>query len=373
MVTSTKDQKTMERTTVIHILPYKLDTGGVVCMEEIYSAIRELKDNIQVHPTNKLSLILGDGLNQAYVRKICEYIFYGTEMRIALLTPKRTVVARRDVTRAQTHKVVVRSGQESYADLLKSVKDNIDLGKVGVCVKTIKKSIGGDLVLEVSGDRQNAGALKEAISRKLEKEVRLVNNLVTVHVLDIDATTTKAQVEEALRKSTGCDNSQSVVVTSLRPTRDGNQIATCQTNGRDAALLVRTGRIKIGWVNCRIRERVVVPRCYKCLEFGHVKKDCKGPDRSDRCINCNQPGHRAKEYSGAHYCPGCDTNDHRADTNKCPKFRALLKAERRQKLAGKEKLKRQDQCASRSYKLTWAGRGLRTTYYTQSHARITST
>ncbi|KAK9694644.1 Zinc knuckle [Popillia japonica] len=108
-------------------------------------------------------------------------------------------------------------------------------------------------------------------------------------------------------------------------------------------VLLKLGRVKIGWVGCRIRERVEVTRCFKlgcrirervevtrcfkCLEFGHRRKDCKGQDRSDLCLNCNQTGHTAKDCASENFCPVCQKTGHRADSTKCLKFRELLRAQ----------------------------------------------
>ncbi|KAK9730556.1 hypothetical protein QE152_g14436 [Popillia japonica] len=75
--------------------------------------------------------------------------------------------------------------------------------------------------------------------------------------------------------------SQLITVKSLRPSWDGNQIGTVEVSRSHANFLLSAGRIKIGWVKCRVQDRVAVTRCYKCLEFGYITKECKGPDRSD--------------------------------------------------------------------------------------------
>ncbi|KAK9729434.1 hypothetical protein QE152_g15951 [Popillia japonica] len=244
-------------------------------------------------------------------------------------------VPRRPHSQRTTEKIVVKSGTTKYADLLKKVKDNVDLDKdnvdldkVGVHVKTIKKTRHGDLMLEVSGDRERASALKAAISKKVENKVSVINNEMTIHVLDIDAAYTKEDAEEAIRNAAKVREPQTIRVKSMRPTRDGNQIATVQASRAAGNVLLNTGRIKIGWVGCRVRERIEVTRCYRCLEFGHLKKDCKGQDRSNHCLSCNQLGHQAKDCAGAQFCPSCQSEGHRADSTKCPRFRELLSQEK---------------------------------------------
>lgn len=184
-------------------------------------------------------------------------------------------------------------------------------------------------MLEVDGDVRKADTLRQAISKNIDNDVKVVNKLVTIHVLDVDATTTKEEVEEAINGMMSRSNVKLATVKSMRPSWDGNQIATVQVNKNNANLLLKAGRIKIGWVYCRVRERVTVIRCYKCLDFGHTIKECKGPDRSHLCINCHQPGHKAKECEGHHYCLTCKSDTHRPDTTKCPRFRELLKQQRK--------------------------------------------
>lgn len=185
-------------------------------------------------------------------------------------------------------------------------------------------------MLEVDGGNQKAGLLRGAISEKIGNEVRLTNNMMTIHILDVDATTTKEETVRAITGIVGSKDPQEITITSMRPSRDGNQIVTVQAPRVKANILVKAGRIKIGWVNCRIRERVTVIRCFRCLGFGHRANECNGPDRSDRCLNCHQVGHRAKECTGLHYCPSCETDEHRADTTKCPAFRKLVNAHMKQ-------------------------------------------
>lgn len=330
----TKNQKIPERTTAFYIVPLRIDKSGVNYMEEVHDLIKELKITMEVHPTNKVNIRLGEGLNLQYIRKLCECVFYNTETNVILLAnksgrkldggnPKKSVPA----------KVIVKCGDTNYADVLKTVKEKVDLNKAGVRVKTIRKTVRGDLMIQVDGDSRMAGDLQKAIRKEIKNEVGLTKNMITLHVLDIDATTTKGDVEEATRSMVIRNDPQSVIVKSMRPSWDGNQIATVQASKESANMLLRAGTIKIGWVNCRIRERVTITRCYRCLDFGHTIKECKGPDRTNVCVNCHQPGHRAKECNGVHYCPVCNSTDHRSDTTKCPKYKELLRTQaKRQKI-----------------------------------------
>ncbi|KAK9674841.1 hypothetical protein QE152_g40816, partial [Popillia japonica] len=247
-------------------------------IEEVYKVFRSPKDIYQHHLSGKLNIIcLWKGADSCHINNA------------NAKQPARGVHKQ-----GTTQKLVVRSGTTKYADLLKTVKDKVDLDRVGVHVKTIRKTRHGDLMLEVSGDREKSGALKAIISKKVENKISLINNEITIHVLDINGVYTK--------------------VKSIRPTRGGDQIATVQASRVAGHALLNAGRIKIGWVGCRVRERVEVTRCYRCLEFGHLKKECKGQHRSNHCLSCNQLGHQPKHCVGAQFCPTCQSEGHRADS-----------------------------------------------------------
>ncbi|KAK9731911.1 Zinc knuckle [Popillia japonica] len=170
----------------------------------------------------------------------------------------------------------------------------------------------------------------------MENRVSLVSKDITIHVLDIDAALTKEDVEKAIGHSLGNSRSHTVKVSSIRPSRDGNQIATVQVNKVAGNILIKLGKVKIGWVGCRVRERVEITRCFKCLEFGHRRHECKGADKSNLCLKCNQPGHKAKDCQGKDFCPACRDTGHPADSTKCPKFRELLKVQSASRRVSKE-------------------------------------
>ncbi|KAK9693458.1 hypothetical protein QE152_g34169 [Popillia japonica] len=151
------------------------------------------------------------------MRKICEYIFAKEQVNITLISGKaKQTPSNADKRRPTTERIIVKSGNTSYADLLKTVKDKVDPDEVDIQIKTIKKTREGDLLLEVSGDKQKAGALKEAINRKIENKVSLINNEFTLHVLDIDAALTKEEVETTIKDSVGNRDAHTIRVKSRK-------------------------------------------------------------------------------------------------------------------------------------------------------------
>ena len=47
--------------------------------------------------------------------------------------------------------------------------------------------------------------------------------------------------------------------------------------------LLKANHIKIGWVSYRVRRKTEIKLCYRCLSFGNMAANCRGPDRSMCC------------------------------------------------------------------------------------------
>lgn len=46
-------------------------------------------------------------------------------------------------------------------------------------------------------------------------------------------------------------------------------------------------------------------KCYRCLDQGHVVKDCTGKDCGNLCRKCCRPGHKSKECTETPRCILC--------------------------------------------------------------------
>lgn len=53
-------------------------------------------------------------------------------------------------------------------------------------------------------------------------------------------------------------------------------------------------------VCCRVRSYEVKTRCFRCLSYGHIARECTGPGRSKECRRCGIEGHFAKDCEASH-------------------------------------------------------------------------
>ncbi|KAK9709305.1 hypothetical protein QE152_g26701 [Popillia japonica] len=58
----TRKNEYEENSSAVYFLPIKIDTAGVNDMEIVYNRIEELLGTIKEHPTEKINIVVGDGL-----------------------------------------------------------------------------------------------------------------------------------------------------------------------------------------------------------------------------------------------------------------------------------------------------------------------
>ncbi|KAI8115399.1 hypothetical protein CVS40_12361 [Lucilia cuprina] len=185
--------------------------------------------------------------------------------------------------------VIERCGETSYADILKKVKTDPKLVVLGQNVKSIRKTAKGELLLELNKSaHQSTSEFSQTVKEVIgtDAAVRVMVNEVFLEIKDIDEITTKEEVHEALvNLSEDFKEVRLTVVKSMRKAYGGTQIATIGINAILANKLIELSKIRIGWVICRIREKVAPRRCFKCLEFGHPAAKCKSTnDYTNNCL-----------------------------------------------------------------------------------------
>lgn len=223
-------------------------------------------------------------------------------------------------------------GDQSYADILRSVKSDPKLAKLGEAVTRIRRTLKGELLLQLKDSGENTCLFKDSIREKLgdKAEVRSLTQRIIVEIRDVDEITSTEDVIAAIKAQLDIDELPDKAV-RLRNAYGGTQIATISLPGEAAKSLIGLDKIKIGWTVCRIRERKVLKKCFRCLEFGHFAAKCSSQeDRSKLCRKCGEANHIAKDCEAEPLCMFCKTDrqkdaKHMAGSSRCPMFKRALK------------------------------------------------
>ncbi|KAK9744976.1 hypothetical protein QE152_g7276 [Popillia japonica] len=188
----------------------------------------------KVHSTENINLLVGDGLKTSYGRKVCEYIFAKEKIKIKLLLQG-----------------------------VKKLKQKVGIEELGVKIKKIRKTGRGDLALTVGGEQDKANALISEIRNKIDnvKVSTKANGAMIVFVMGIDPATKEKELIEAMAKETKLEQ-RDINVRAITKGKYEEQTTTIELPRKKATDLIRQRKVKVGCVECRVRERIYIGRCF---------------------------------------------------------------------------------------------------------------
>lgn len=95
-------------------------------------------------------------------------------------------------------------------------------------------------------------------------------------------------------------------------------------------MIMKAGRIYIGWDSCRVEDEAGIMRCFRCQSYGHLSTKCKA---EEVCSHCAATGHDRKtcpQKSARPICANCRrvgrSADHDVTSKTCPCYERQLDA-----------------------------------------------
>jgi hypothetical protein len=225
------------------------------------------------------------------------------------------------------------SAGKTYSEILGAMKTGLVPENSGTVVRQVRKTAAGGVLMELTKCSDRA-KLQQDIRNAVgvSGDVRSIVPRLRVEVLDLDSLTSETEVTEALKKEFPSLTSE-LKATLFKPNRREQRKALVEMDEKEALSVLRKGKLKVGWVVCRVRQRLEVERCFKCLGYGHMRKNCPGPDRSKNCWKCGSTQHKAADCKDAPSCALCtDTPgegyNHIPGSGACRAFKKALQAKK---------------------------------------------
>lgn len=173
---------------------------------------------------------------------------------------------------------------------------------------------------------ENIETLKEAIEITIKYE-----NTKKIIILGIPQTIDEENIKNQIKQNLGSITTDiNTIKTMQRPNAITYQLVL-ELDDQDAKILIRQGRIKLGFNSCRVLPYLPIIRCGKCQTYGHTEEKCTQKPLCRYCA-CNH-GKRVcyfKNYPEQHKCINCYGSPnyfpHDAASPDCPEFQRQIQA-----------------------------------------------
>ncbi|XP_044778329.1 uncharacterized protein LOC123327064 [Drosophila simulans] len=185
--------------------------------------------------------------------------------------------------------IVKKTGEASYAEMLRKLRSDPSLSELGSHVRKIRRTQKGVLLLEVEGKAsESVPKFKSDLEAALNDlaSVRTGAQRIALSCSGLDEATTADELHSCMVAQFQGLQINPEDIRGLRRMRDGTQIASVLLNANVAIPVLKQGTLIVGWSRCRFTQDVRPTRCYRCLGYGHRSATCKDTDRADCCLRC---------------------------------------------------------------------------------------
>lgn len=200
-------------------------------------------------------------------------------------------------------------GVKPYPDLISAIKEHMSPEEFGGDTHFVK-SRRGELLIRFAHNDRIEGNIRRVRNKLLDMGPEIIKNVVTlgrldrILILDLDPSATVDEILGSLRAAVPKKQRGIIRVAGHWQTTSGHGKAVASVPRGSFARIVR---IKVGFFLSRVQVGPPPPsRCYKCQDFGHFRKTCKGPDLSGKCRRCAGAHATNKCDEGREKCVACD-------------------------------------------------------------------
>lgn len=188
----------------------------------------------------------------------------------------------------------------SYANVLRKVREKIDLKALKIENSRIRPSANGGILIEIPGKEGNSKAdaliekLRETFDNEIaDKKVHFCRPIVKgdVRVTGIDVSIWEEDIRDSILDYGDC-TADNIRISRIQRMRNGIGVAWVQCSLATAIKICSSEGLRVGWTTARIELLKARPvQCFRWWKFGHVRGMCNDPnDRSHACYRVVRRG-----------------------------------------------------------------------------------
>lgn len=167
------------------------------------------------------------------------------------------------------------AGNLKYSDMLKRIMSGKEVQALENNINAVRETKGG-----------HCSSLRGW--RNLYKAV----DKIRLEIKDVDEEATDEDIVQAIQA--GTSTWTWVKILNRRRAGRGIQAFIVSVPTPVANGLLST-KLRVGYVNCRVRCITEVRKCNRCQGYGHARDSCTATDCSNLCLKCGREGHKYRD------------------------------------------------------------------------------
>lgn len=143
--------------------------------------------------------------HQTYLRKATVMIFRNKRNLISVITKKiREKNGGKQHSGEQDRKMLIKTSDSTYAEMLRKLKQEVNIEETGVKIRKIRTIAKGDMVLAVEGGANMVMELEKEIRNKVDgaKITTDRKETMTIYIRGIDTISTMKEIQQVIVKET---------------------------------------------------------------------------------------------------------------------------------------------------------------------------
>lgn len=202
--------------------------------------------------------------------------------------------------------------KETYADILRQVNTDLRGDELGESIDKVRRTRNDKLLLVLNRrDWDKISALHQKLAEVVGSQAEVIGKCheVELSIRDLEEITTVQDIKADLQNAAGSEFTiTDNCIRALHPAYGGRQIASVKLPNEIARKVTgERGRIRIGLVNCSIKEVDRPTKCFKCWNPVHIARACPSDiNRSHLCLKCGQAERKIAKCENEPHCPLCD-------------------------------------------------------------------
>ncbi len=203
------------------------------------------------------------------------------------------------------------------------VKDIVKPNKHKIGIKSKKHVSNGGIIIECRS-QEECEKISELIEKKT-KEIEVKKPAKMKPKLILNNVNTSIDENVLIDKIRENNKEIDDYLSTIDPRDIGNEISVkfkfrkkdpkmddkycLEVSSQLRKIIIKTKRIFIDWISCKVEDSLPIVKCFRCQRFGHKSKECR--KTTDICGHCGGD-HKSKECNleeSQPFCSNCDNHN----------------------------------------------------------------